>query len=334
MKVFMRNSYYCEKLEKTLHFQYDIIRFCCSCAEGPGVDFSETSHNFDFSFIKKQRDFYISELKKGKIPKACSGCIELKKRKEKTNFFKEFFSKNPDHKIKHIIVNHYKQCDCSCIYCSQKLLFNEKQQNYELLPIIKNLYINKILDEDNLKVEFQGGNISVLKEFEDLANEFYSHNCRDFVVLTNAIKYLPILEKICNNEKSHICISLDSGTRETFKIIKGVDKFDETIENIKKISKNISTYTSYKYIIIQNINDNIDELKAFLSIIKSLEKRSLVILEIDYRNTLLSNGVKFDVPKHYYELFEYAQKYCSENNLDYIVYPFTQEILNKGCFGS
>ena len=324
----MFESYYCEKLEKTLHFLPDGVKFCCSCAEGAGIKISDFS-KFNKEDIIKAKKKYVEFLRKGQLPKECSGCIEYKKRSIKQRI-KEFFEKPVETKISHIIVDHFKQCDCNCSYCSQTKFFPSRTQNYELLPIIQALYEQKMIDLENLKVEFQGGNISELKEFDQLMKEFYAHNCDDFVILMNAIKYIPILEKIGNNWKSHICISLDAGTRETFKKIKNIDAFDQVIDNIKKLKQKSSAQISLKYIIINGVNDNKEELEKFLNIAKEIGNIQPVHLEIDYNNTLLSKGIKFEVPKHYYELFKIAENYCKENDLGYKVFPYTQHILDQG----
>ncbi len=187
-----------------------------------------------------------------------------------------------------------------------------------------------MIDLENLKAEFQGGNISLLKEFEPLMREFYAHNCDDFVILMNAIKYIPILEKIGNNGKSHICISLDAGTKETFQKIKNIDAFDRVIENIKTLRKNSQAQISLKYIIIKDVNDNMEELEKFLNIVKEIGNVNPAYLEIDYNNTLLSQGIRFNIPEHYYEMFDYAEKFCKENNINYRLFPYTKSLLDRG----
>lgn len=324
----MFESYHCEKLEKTLHFLPDGVKFCCSCAEGTGIKINDFS-KFNKEEIIKGKKKYIDLLKKGYIPKECKGCIEYKK----NNLYKKIksiFIKQHKNKITHIIIDHFKQCDSNCIYCSQKKLFSERTQNYELLPIIKQLYEQNMIDTENLKVEFQGGNISELKEFEDLMKEFYEHNCDDFVILMNGIKYIPILEEIGNNWKSHICISLDAGTKETYKKIKNIDAFDQVIENIKRLKQKSKAQISLKYIIIKDVNDNKEELEKFLNIAKEIGNIQPLHLEIDYNDTLLSPGTRFDIPKHYYELFEEAENYCRKNNISYKVFPYTKHILKQG----
>lgn len=322
----MKKSYRCEKLEKSLHFLPNEIKFCCSCAQGLGINLDDRS-KLDKEKIVNEKIKYIKELENGIIPKQCAGCVDYREQ-EKPNLFKRLFSKR-EIKISSIIVDHFKQCDCNCVYCSQKLLHPNVMQNYELLPLIKQLYEDDMVGE-NLNVEFQGGNISMLKEFDALMEEFQKNGCEKYNFLINGIKYIPYLEKLEHAEKSFVCISLDSGTRETFAKIKNVDAFEQTVENIKTLEKNTNIWIILKYIIIQGINDNLEELISFLEIAKSVSSLSCVVLEIDYRNILLYKQERFVVPKHYYELFDYAQNYCKENNLPFYESDYVKSVLSKG----
>jgi len=324
----MRKSYFCRKLETTMHFLPDSIKFCCSCAEGAGIKIDDFS-NLDKQKIIEKRKEYISLLNKGFIPSECRGCVEYKEISLKERICSLFQKKTPP-KISHIIIDHFKICSCSCVYCSQKKLYPDIKQNYELLPVIKDLYSSEMIS-DNLKAEFQGGDISMLKEFEALMKEFNAHNCDDFVILTNGIKYMPLLETIGSNDKSHICISLDSGTRETFAEIKSVDAFDTVIDNIKKLRRKSNAAVSLKYIIVQGMNDNIEELKHFLGTAENLGNINPVILEIDYNDTLLNRNKKFKIPEHYYEMFDYAEKFCRSRNINYTVYPYTKSLLEQNA---
>ena len=62
----MKKSYYCEKLEKTIHFLPDGVKYCCSCAEGAGMKIDDFS-NFNEQDIIKTRENFAELLKNGKI---------------------------------------------------------------------------------------------------------------------------------------------------------------------------------------------------------------------------------------------------------------------------
>ena len=323
----MKKSYYCEKLEKTLHFLPDEIKFCCSCTEGLGIKLEGFS-NINKEKIYKTKEEYIEKFKKGIVPQKCVGCPEYKERGNKFSLSELFQSKNIN-KVEYIIVDHFKQCDCDCVYCSQAVFYPNVLQNYELLPLVKQLYSKNMIGQ-NLHVEFQGGNISLLKEFNSLVNEFQQHGCKKFTFISNMIKNMPELQQISSVTDSYICVSLDSGKQETFKKIKGLDAFNSVTQNIRELTVNSSAKLKLKYIVLQGLNDNSEELRSFLEFAKSLPHIDCVILDIDYRDTFMPKEKRFDVPQHYYQLFEMAENYCKENNLPFYTFEHTKAVLNAG----
>ena len=323
----MKKSYYCEKLEKTIHFLPDGVKYCCSCADGVGLKIPDFT-SFNEQDIADAKNNYIEILKSGEIPPQCSGCVEYKERRI-IDKIKSIFLSPQNNLISHIIVDHYQQCDTDCCYCSQKKMHSDNAQKYELLPVIQRLYEKKMINPKNLKVEFQGGNISMLQEFDSLMNEFLCHNCDNFVILTNFIQYFPVIEKL--GWKSLVCVSLDCGCKETYKIIKNTDTFDVVVNNLKELRSKSSIVIQLKYIILEGINDNKDELSKFLVLAREIDQHATIILEFDYNKTLFSPpGSTYKVPESYYELFEFAEIYCEAYGLKYFILPHTKDILEKG----
>lgn len=323
-----RKSYACQKLGTTLNFLPDKINFCCSCAEGPHIKYKKGKKLNIKKIINSEKGF-ITKLKYGIIPFECLGCIDYIEKNYK-NVWDLIFSKSDSLLITDIVVNHFKQCDCNCIYCAQKIIWGDKiNQNYELLPLIKELYANNAIDTKKLKVEFQGGNVSVLDEFEPVMKEFLDNGCRKFLILTNGIKYLPIIEEASFRSVIELQISLDCGTKETFQKIKQVDAFDKVIENIKEFSLKTNAVISLKYIILKDINDNFEEVEKFLEIVRSLKCIDSVCFDIDYRDILLEKGQKFDIPPVYYEIIDKARSFLRENHINFMIAPYANQYLEK-----
>lgn len=325
----MKKSYYCKKLGTSLNFLPDEIKFCCACAEGPGYKIKNFDNILDKNEILKTQEHFKNMLENGIVPKECTGCIEYKE-KAPESFFKKLFSKKQKTSYSYIVVNHFKQCDCNCIYCAQKIIWKDVQKKYQLLPIINALYNADLIDKQNLLVEFQGGNVSCLDEFDDLINVFTSQNCNNFKILTNGIKYLDSFDELCNKSTVLFGISLDSGTKETFYKIKNVDKFENVIETIKRIMNTTRAKVCLKYIIIQDVNDNIEEIKKFADLVADL-KLDYFDVEIDYRNTLhfVERG-EFIVPEHYYKILEQAKEYCRSIGVNFCINDFSKKVLEDG----
>lgn len=321
----MKKSYNCEKLEKVLRFLPDKIQYCCACAEGLSFQIKNVDE-IKLNDIERKRKQYIKRLKSGIIPTQCTGCIDIKEiENQRLSFIKDLFI--PKKKISHIIFDHFKQCDCKCIYCTQKILYPEITQNYQALPILRQLYEKQLLSEENLVFEFQGGNISKLNEFEELIEEIEKHNCSEIYFLTNGIVYLPTIERIAKKVKTYVCISLDAGTKEIFKKIKNVDAFEQATENIKNLAKKSNINLKLKYILIKDVNDNLQEVEKFLEFAKSLSKIDSIMFEIDYRDTCINKEKSSSIPKYYAQLIEFAENFCKDNNLNFWISDFSKSFL-------
>ncbi len=321
-------SYKCEILEKTLNFLPNKVNFCCSYAEGLNVSYVKDK-NFNFADIKKNKKKYINQLKFGKIPAGCYGCIDYKEKKY-TNILDFFFTKSDTSLIKQIIVNHYKQCDCNCIYCTQRIIWDgDYEQNYELLPIIQDLYEHNAIDKDNLQVEFQGGDVTALNEFESLMRLFMKNGCKCYDIHTNLTKYLPVLEELPFQSLLSIQISLDSGTKETYRKIKQIDALEQVLDNIKMLSIKTNAIINLKYIIIKDVNDNSYEVNQFLELVKELRCVNEVSFDIDYRDIVLYKDKKFEIPSYYYDIVKQAEDFCRENRIMFCLKEYAKMYMEK-----
>ena len=321
----MKKSYFCDRLETSLNFLPERIAFCCASGSCPSIDIINYSKEKIFAERKRIKNL----LKKGIIPFECSSCFEYKEIDNK-NYFKKLFERKK--KINHIIINHYKQCDCNCIYCTQKMIYEDDIQNYDLLPILKDFFEQDLVDKENLRVEVQGGNASMLKEFPAIIEFLKEKNCKEYFYLVNHIKYLKEIEETANISLAHVRISLDSGSREVFKEIKNVDAFDIVIENIKRLKNNSKAYVSLKYIIISGVNDSLEEVEKFCNIAKEVNANA-IYTEIDFRDTLMTSKYErnYKVPQHYYQIIDYFKEFTSKNDIDFSIMPYSKMVFENGC---
>lgn len=328
----MKKSYYCKRLFETLNFDAEKVFYCCATRTGPSIDVPPPNK---LNQIIKKRNQLIKALEQGNIPSECVGCFDLQEYEVKRNFFERTFSSPPKSNL--IIVKHFKQCDCSCTYCCEQYLSKrkivlkpKKSDYYDLLPIIKELYKNDLIDKQNLDVHFQGGNVSVLEEFDDLLNLFMENGVKRVEIATNGIKYLPCIEKICNKTFVDVNISIDSGTRETFKKIKTVDKFDSVVENLRIYAK-LPILLRLKYILVRGVNDNIEELTNYINLMKEVGINNAELM-IDQCDSEFIQGNEFKIPDYYYDLFKFFISKCAEYNIEANVWEYVREILAKGSF--
>lgn len=322
------DSFSCKALNNEISFFPDRINLCCSGVPGPGYAIKNGS--FDIDDFVKFKEKTVIDFKNGAVSNECRNCHQIEKYNEDFQFDK--FSK--------IIFNHFTHCNSACIYCARKNVFNTNYTNtdsyskyYNVYPIIEKLYQKNLISETELALDFQGGDIGVLKEFKDLLNLFSKHNVTNYTFTTNNIVYFEEIERLMQRGIVRIVTSVDAGTRETYLKIKNVDKFDVCIDNMKKyIQKGGVGYITGKYILLEGINDNSEELTKFISIMSDIGVKTLV-LDMDYRYIMKNDlNKKFVVPKHFYDLYSLFEAKCKENNVYMYNYPYTKTILDKGFY--
>lgn len=269
----------------------------------------------------QKREDIINSIKNNNLEFNCNECLYL----EDIDFNNIKISE----KIKNIEIYTWEECNCACFYCSNrhstKLKISTKR-NYkgkiDVLPYLKKLKEKNLLSDD-VFISMVGGEPTLLKEFPDLLRFFIKNNCT-VSVLSNGILYEKLINKLLrSNENSKIIISLDCGTKETFKKIKGVDKFDDVIKNIKryvKDSKEAVNGVVIKYIILEGVNDNKEEIDKWVELCANLGVKRY-FASIEFCNSV-NNPNKSEIPDHICELYEYMKKRVKEYSPDFDIYTY------------
>ena len=328
----MKKRYYCKRLNETLNFDALKVFYCCATRTGPSIDVPKPDKIKD---IITKRNKLIKMLDRGEIPQECEGCFDLSEQENPKPLLISQFSKPP--KANMIIVKHFKQCDCSCVYCCEQylsgrkiVLKSKKSDYYDLLPIIKELYKQDMIDKNELDVHFQGGNVSVLDEFDDLLNIFMKNGVKRVEIATNGIKYLSQIAEISDKTFVDVNISIDAGCRETYKRIKTVDKFEDLVENLKKYAQ-LPILLRLKYILVRGYNDNKEELQKYINLMKEVGITNSELM-IDQCDSEFLSGGEFKIPDYYYDLFRFYIDECEKNGIKATVWEYIKEILDKGTF--
>lgn len=325
LDLFHRNSYSCDFLNTNLQFtNRDTLEACCGASIGPVLADKLSQKDSIKEFIKN-REKYIKQLKAGSLKNGtagCKNCINLKKYKQ-TN----------DYRIKRITLNHFTACNCACCYCTdgQNRDFVNIRETAEdacdILKFINELYDNDLIDKKNLIVDFQGGEAACLKNHREIIDTFYTRGVKELVLFTNNIVYIPSMEPLLRQDKGSLVVTIDCGTPETFYQIKQVDKFDIVIKNLKRyIEAAGNSHITARYVLIHRLNDNMEELKAFLDLMLEINIK-LFVIDIDYRNIIEED---FTIPKHYYELIDYMKEFCRKNRRTFSMWSYTEEVLRRG----
>ncbi len=209
----------------------------------------------------------------------------------------------------------------------------QKSEYYDIVPLIKSLYKHELLDRNNLTAVIQGGDISVLKEFEPMVKEFLKNGIKGFNILTNNIEYQPVIKKLIDMKKVDLYTSLDCATPEVYYKLKRVDKFNQTVENLRKYAKgNPYPPIVVKYIVVEHINDNIEEIQKFVDLMYDIGIK-MIEFTIDNKWAMFTNLDEKPLPSHYKDIYLYFKKACEEKGIMFKMWSKTEYIINKYALG-
>lgn len=314
----------CPYIEGGLFFSFNFLSACCRAQNGLIFDNNFKGKNINWNKLKNYRLNTIKNCKKGIIPLGCEGCPDLKK--------KDWDSINPDKLINELFVMSWAHCNSNCVYCNQKsvgeylLKEPKKSKFYDFYPILKMMYDKKILAR-NLHFEFIGGELTVLEETPKIIKLVLSKPHEKITFLTSGVMYSPEIEKAFKETMCGLTISIDCGCKETYEKIKRIDAFDEVIKNIK-IYRNANKHMglTLKYVLLEGLNDNIEEINKWLDLCKSLDIR-YCSLEVDYRQFIPEYGnVRTELPLHYKTLTEYFKTKTNEYKINAYTHPALEQI--------
>lgn len=324
---------YCRNLINTLSFHQHNVRFCTTLNMGELIStYEETPKELAYK-IKETREKIRNNLINGIIPTHCLNCIY------KNN---EYITQD---KITKIDLFYWFHCNCSCFYCSYrdetKGEFSDKEKigNPIIYDTIKELYRLNEINTEELDVNVGGGELGVLKEFPKLIDLFLENNVKTVFCESSGIKYSKAVEKLLRKGKGCITVAVCSGTPETYKKIKRRDKYRQVMKNLKKYVNaakkdknapdNIYNVVS-KYIILENCNNNLTEVKKWLS---ESQKCGIKHVEVSMEfcwGTKSKKGQKIE--DYNYEIFKYVENECKNLGLLLRENKTSKALMEKGGY--
>jgi pyruvate-formate lyase-activating enzyme len=264
----------CWQIETCMYYdsrpELRCLKFCCSDfgknrspeSEICGDAHDKTVHNF-----YAMRDSTIEELNlpAGDTSKSpCSGCKNVvdglwcvKKRIRLLSFVPRSL------------------CNFKCSYCVSPLgpiddsFTADVEESLEYLRFMKK---NNIIDTETL-IHLAAGEITVHPLRDKILAELQDNPCWIF---TNAGVYNIKIGEMLSMGKTRLYPSIDAGTRETFKKIKGVDLFDKVCENLGKYSAD--GFVHLKYIVLPGVNDSDADIEGFVDLCGRLKIRAVDIV--------------------------------------------------------
>lgn len=316
----------CNWITHGMNFEPGHIEMCClRCHVGGGnvivkKDYKGEILDWDEFFELKKP--FIEENKRGEVNPRCEGCFNL--------WDKEWFEGAKYFNYLHF--NHWTHCNCRCIYCytdHNKEYFNS-QRYYNVLPVIKDMFARKLFKPGG-EITFAGGEPTILDEFEELLDLLIENRVPKIIIHTSGIKFSPAIARGVHAGIVDIVLSLDAGSVETFKKIKNVNAYNKVVENVRKYAeaenKNNIPLVATKYILMPNLNDNIEEAEKWISMTHECGARSIV-LDIEHEWFCLQRE-KSAFPQHCRDVLHYLIKRADELGLQVILYNSARYFINN-----
>ncbi len=266
--------------------------------------------------FKKIRE-HSNKFKNGGCPESCKNCCFIQEQDWDEGKY-----------INEVTITNFSCCNADCIYCANNLSSNERFNDYyNILPILK-YYKDEGVLVKGCEFHISGGEFTIYQECDEILKEFGMTDYAKIIISSNCIRYSDALAKSMEIGSTYIIHSLDCGSRETFKKIKRVDAFDKVIDNLKKYTFNAKQQLTLKYIIIPNVNDNLDEFGKFLNIAASLQVRRIEI-EIEGRYARMVN---YKISPYFVELAEKMKQMAIPYGFYVGFFPFLRQAMHNNVY--
>ena len=278
----------CKDLEESLYVAPNEIRACCQRFFHGGkirgdaklldIKDNKTPTSSD---IKKAREKLFNEIQNDKNEQ-CKGCIFLKETEKKPNF---------SSKVSLLSIEHHSVCNLRCNYCSD-VYYAGKKSKYNVVEFISLLSKDKSLDNCQ-QVVWGGGEPTLDKSFEEILEEIHKHANPNIYhrVFTNSVRFSEAIPKFLEKSLIKITTSIDAGTPETFKKVRGRPKFYNVFENLKSYSRVDPTKITIKYIFTED-NYEENEIDGFVENCKKYElDKCNFQISMNYKNSHLEFNI-------------------------------------------
>ncbi len=260
----------CRFLESNLFYRLKDLAFCCASFGRHSIPtvYTAGSHEETMKQFFLTRDLIIEGLNTSqKTSEAkmnpCIGCYEVKDG-----------AWSADRRIRNLMFGYPSICNFKCFYCSAKFNRVDKDlitKTNEALGFWEFIKDSGYLAKD-ASINISSGEISVHPLRDKILSALQDYPCWFF---SNASVYSEKMAEILAKKGSRLISSIDAGTRETFKKIKGVDIFDKVCNNLSRYAQ--AGLVELKYIFLPEINDNANEVERLLEF---CEKANIKYLDI------------------------------------------------------
>ena len=314
---------FCTKINRHLCFNREHIQACTTGnnTKNQSLLFIREKYNgeyIDWDAFFDEQDKIKKAARNGILPDTCIGCHYLKN--------DEWDNIDVPRVFKDVMISHYLRCNSNCIYCGNHIPYDKKdgkKESYDSYPVIKDLVEKGYINSDTV-IDFAGGEPTLYYRFDDILSFLVDNNINNILVNSNCILYSKAIEKGIKAGKVSLCVSIDAGSKEVHKLVKGVPSYDKVWKHLKMYSKTKSSIyrntLRLKFIVIPDVNDSEKEIDLFIQNAKNTAVDYLILnadnnifikeMSEEERRNNLSKVVK---------LSEYFISKCKQENISFVL---------------
>lgn len=138
-------------------------------------------------------------------------------------------------RLGHIDLAATTTCNLRCTFCGYTQHDSFAEAKYDALAVLR-LFAPEDVVWD-AAVDFNGGEPTLLKDFDDYIDYFASRRIRVFLYTNGVTFRQSVCDGLANGTIRWACISLDAGTPSTYEKLKKSNRFADVIDNIVRYSE-------------------------------------------------------------------------------------------------
>ena len=307
----------CKYIFDSLYFDcQNMIKLC------PYTEYGIINNNFDgiwldIDKINTVRGQCKQDFESNTIPNECKSCHNYSR-----------ITKNDIQALKYLYIANWQHCYLNCTYCDYPKIEDLKEaKHYDIFPSIKQLLEKNVIDKKT-KIIFECGDPCIHPEFDKILFYFINYEMEDIVIHTPAMRYCESISEAIAKNIAKVVVSFDSGCPYIYGRVKGTNKYDIAMNNIKRylsFQEPNQKRVLLEYKIINGINDNQKEILDWFIMARDTGIKKLAI-DVEQK---WYNQIKISIPQYLKELILFAKDISEFNNLEIEFYENANAIYEK-----
>jgi sulfatase maturation enzyme AslB (radical SAM superfamily) len=224
----------------------------------------------------------------------CKGCRFLRKRR---------WTASP-YLVRHVTIGHYTPCNFRCCYCYRNAYSSEEsarlnRPSYRAGESVTSLFSQGAMAPDST-AWLTGGEPTLFVDFDELMEALMAHGVRT-TVGTNCARISDKISRGLRSDLVEVLCSVDSGTREKFREIKGKDEYDRIWATLAHYAACNGSNVIAKYIVMDENASEI-EARAFVDQCRSIHVRKISISRDIRRYRGVLSDSDSDMPERLFQM--------------------------------